>query len=107
MRQARPFESERELARDAIRSHRVIQIQRELDTFDLPEPVEKLLSELDQLANQYVVWEMDHVLKIAGHLCMQAGQAELWEQIYRATLDGCQVKPGDEMRFLDPTLEGQ
>lgn len=45
----------------------------------------------------------DHVLRIAGRLCMEYGQTELWEQIYREAREGCHVALGDEMVFLDET----
>ena len=42
----------------------------------------------------------DRVLRIAGRLCLEYGQRELWGQIYQETLDDDGLPPGDEMAFL-------
>jgi hypothetical protein len=105
LRDPRPFETERDLVRDKMRLTRILAIHRELDTFQLPQRVEQLLSEWDVLDDTYALAESDYMLRIAGHLCMEAGQAELWCRIFTAARDGCVVDPGDEMHFLDHSFD--
>src|SRR5216683_951498 len=60
----------------------------------------KLLERLDQLHGEALVAESDRILAIAGRLCMQFEAPDLFRRIYATVLDGCQIGPGDELRFL-------
>jgi hypothetical protein len=66
-----------------------------------------LLRRLDQLHGEAIVEESDRVLAIAGRLCMQFEEPELFRRIYAIALYGCQINPGDELRFLrgEPRVE--
>jgi hypothetical protein len=107
LREPRPFETERDLVHDKMRLERYLAIHRELDTFHLPARVEKLLNELGVMDDTYALAESDYMLRIAGHLCMEAGQAELWRRIFTAARDGSVVDPDDELRFLDHNFDAQ
>src|SRR5438552_582745 len=66
----------------------------------LDTPGQELLRRLDQLHSEAIVAESDHVLAITGRLCMQFEAPDLFRRIYAVALDGCQINPGDEQRFL-------
>lgn len=101
MRDLRPFETEAEVARETLRLKRLIEIHDELGTLHLDPHVEQLLAEWERLQTAELLQCEDHMLKIAGHLCMEAGQADLWRRIFVAAMAGSQVDPDDELRFLD------
>jgi len=76
-----------------------IEIYATLHT-QLDEAGQQLLHRLDNLHGAALVDEADRILAIAGRLCLEFEEPELFRGIYAAALDGCQVKPGDDMRFL-------
>jgi hypothetical protein len=58
------------------------------------------LQRLGQLHGEGLVEESDRVLAIAGRLCMQFEEPDLFRLIYATVLEGCRINPGDEQRFL-------
>jgi hypothetical protein len=107
LRDPRPFETERELVREKMCVQRVCAIYQELKTLTLDPRVKKLLLEVESLHFDLQMHEEHHILTIAGQLCMQAGQPELWRQIFTAAMDGNVVDPDDELRFLDHNFDAQ
>ncbi len=90
--------SERQAGR--LITHELIAIYDELRAL-LPEDGQReLVNRLDRLWAQACSNGEDHVLRIAGQLCIEYGQPELWEQIYREAMEGCSVEVGDEQTFL-------
>jgi hypothetical protein len=84
------------------RMREIIEVCKLLEMTDAPELRHEQVNRLVALYGQQESDCEDHVLRIAGRLCMEYGQTELWEQIYREAREGgCQVDLGDEMVFLD------
>jgi hypothetical protein len=61
---------------------------------------QQLLRLLGQLLGEGLVAESDRILAIAGQLCMQFEEPDLFRRIFAVALDGCQIDPDDEIRFL-------
>lgn len=99
MRDPRPFESADCIEREDQRNIRIGAIHAELREL-VDSHGKALLTELFSLLMEETVDVEDRVLRIAGHLCQKFEAVDLWKQIYAAAMDGSQVKPGDELTFL-------
>jgi hypothetical protein len=105
LREPRPFETEADLVRERIRLERICAIAAELRAAHLDPTVMKLLQELERLDSDNWADGEDHVLRIAGKLCMEYKQHELWREIFTAARAGSCVDVDDEKRFLDHNFD--
>jgi hypothetical protein len=105
LRDPRPYETEADLVRERIRLERICAIHKELDEFHLDPAVEKLLDELGELEMANWIEGEDYMLRIAGKLCMEFEQPDLWCQIFSTARHGSHVDLDDEKRFLDHNFD--
>lgn len=87
---------------EATNLHERCQVYAQLN--QLGPEAKALVQRLDALTAEATMLEEDRILRIVGVRLAQEGLGELFEQLYAAALDGCQVDPGDARRFLQMEL---
>ena len=88
-----------ERAAQRVRLHEICQVSELLASSS--NDARQLVNRLCNLFCEELVDEGSHVLRLAGLLCLEYGQPELFELLFREALEGCKVNVGDELRFLE------